>query len=47
MTALSILLGIIMILALMYAVAKLCEITGQIFQPRRTPDRFPVRFWKE
>lgn len=43
----AIILGIIMILSLMYSVCKLCEITGQIFTPRRSPDGMPVRFWRE
>lgn len=47
MTATAILLGAIMVVSTIFAVCKLCEITGQIFTPRKSPDGLPVRFYKE
>lgn len=44
---LTILSAILVFASLSLAILYLCDVVRDIFQPRRTPDRFPVRFYDE
>lgn len=44
---LTILSAILIFTAFPLAILYLRDIVGGIFQPRRTPNKFPVKFWKE